>query len=177
MVLLPTTESFAGASGFFNGALLDAIFVSFIDKVFIELGRPIIVHLRPAIQQDTVAPSLPQPQQYSPFFGRAPLPSPTVRDAGVRVTHRDIPFTALSRIGPKPADDTMGIGMLQANEAAFTISIDALPYIQEAISISFEGRRYQIDTDRPFGFKQRKYLLVFCTEINEADTNKQLPNG
>ncbi len=178
MVLIPTVEDFPAASGLINMPHLNAVYETIMDEVFLDnQGRYITVHLPPERTADTTTQSLPQASQYNAFFGRVAIPRSNTRNAGVRITPRDMRFTALIKVGPiKEGDDTMGIGDLKANEAVVTVDISALPYIQEARSISVEGRRYQVTSDRPIGFTRRSYLMVFLEEINEksVDTRENM---
>lgn len=180
MTLIPTTENFAASSGLINFGHLENIYHSIIDETFQGFGGSrgkAIVHLPPSVVEDTQTQSGPQATQYNPFFGRASMPSPHTRHAGTRVTPRDIEFTVHSRIGPMGDDDLMGIGDLKDNEASFTFPIEALSFIQDALSISYEGRRYQVDETRPIGLTVRRYVIVKCTEINEKDINTTGVNG
>jgi hypothetical protein len=177
MILLPTKQNFAASSGLFNIGHMENIYHSMMDEMFIKLGREAIVHFPPLIQQDTATSSVPQAQQYNPFFGRAPLPNPTARNPGVKVTHRDIPYKVQSRITIKGAKDEHGIGDLKDNQIALTFPIEALQDVQNCISVSFEGRRYQVDEDRPFGFSIRRYFIAILSQLNEIDTNTTGTNG
>lgn len=169
MILLSTKENFSQASGFFNTAFMEAVYESFMQTASVELGRKAVVHLQPLSQQDASTSSVPQSQQYNPFFQRAPLPNPIARNAGVKITPRDIEYTVRPRIGPQPADDKLGIGLLKSNEAMFTFPIEALTDIKSCICISFEGRRYKVESTRPIGFSKRFEVMVMLTEINESD--------
>ena len=133
------------------------------------LAREIILHLQPETQQDTTTQSLPAPQQYNPFFSRVPVPQANTRNSGTKITHRDVAYDAQIVVGPKIGDDTKGIGELKSNEATFTVVIEALPHVREALSVSIEGRRYTVDRTRPIGFSQRRYLMCECTEIQERE--------
>jgi hypothetical protein len=174
MILLPTTEDFSASSGLIDFGALENIYHSVMDETFVGLGGNrgrAIIHLPPIKTQNLTTQSGPQSQQYNPFFGRSSIPSPTTRNTGVEVTPRDIEFTVHSRIGPHGGDDLQGIGDLKDNEIALTFQIEALQYVEDALSISFEGRRYQVDETRPIGFTVRRYLIVKCTEINEIDNS------
>lgn len=180
MVLLPTTEDFGAASGLINFGNLENIYHSIIDETFVGLGGsrgPAVIHLPPIKEQDTQTQGGPQAQQYNPFFGRSAQPSSRTRNTGVKITPRDIQFTVHARIGPHGGDDLQGIGDLKDNEIAFTFPIEALDHVKDALSISFEGRRYEVDETRPIGFTVRRYLIVKCTEINEQDTDTTGTNG
>lgn len=180
MVILSTTENFAASSGLINFANMENIYHSIIDETFVGLGGDrgqAVIHLPPIKTEDPQTQGGPQASQFNPFFGRAGIPSNRTRNTGTRITHRDIPFTVHARIGPKGPDDLLGIGDLKDNEISFTFPIEALDYVNNALSISFEGRRYKVDEHRPIGFTVRRYLIVKCTEINEADTDTTGVNG
>lgn len=180
MVLLPSNENFATASGIVNIPHLENIYESIMYGAFVGLGGDrgkAILHLQPVQQQDTSTQSAPQPQQYNPFFGRASQPNPVGKIPGTKITHRDVEYTVMSRIKNVPEEDTLGIGELKENQIALTFVIEALDHLGETLSLSFEGRRYEIDATRPFGFSKRRFVLVVCTEINEQDVNTEGTNG
>ena len=129
MVLLPNNQNFAAASGVIDSSFLEAVYHSVMDEAFIDLGRTVMLHLNPEIQQDVATQSQQSPQQYNPFFGRSPIPNINTRNPGVKITHRDVEYAAQIRIGPIKADeDTEGIGDLADNEAMITLVIEALPH-------------------------------------------------
>jgi hypothetical protein len=173
MVLLPNNQDLTAGSGIINIDFLEQIYHSFMDEALEDLGGnrgQVIFHLKPEVQQDTVTQSQPAPQQYNPFFGRTPVPQTNTRNAGVRISPRDVMYTAHIRIGPIKADeDTEGIGDLLDNEAMITVVIEALRHIEESISCSIEGRRYSIENTRPGGFSKRRYVLVKLKEIQETE--------
>lgn len=170
MVLLPNNQNLTASSGLINISFLEQIYHSVIDETFMDLGRTVVLHLKPEIQQDTVTQSQPAPQQYNPFFGRTPVPKINTRNPGVKITPRDVEYSAHIKIGPlHEGDDSMGIGNLLANEASITLVIEALPHIQETLSVSIEGRRYSIDETRPIGFSTRRYIICKLTEIQETE--------
>lgn len=172
MVLLSNNQDLTAASGILNIPFLESIYHSVIDETFATLAgdRIVTLHLNPEIQQDVVTQSQPAPQQFNPFFGRTPVPNTNTRNPGVKITHRDVQYNAHIKIGPlRDGDDNMGIGDLKANQAAITLVIEALPHLQEALSVSIEGRRYTIDETRPIGFSRRRYVIAILTEINESE--------
>jgi hypothetical protein len=170
MVLLPNNENFTASSGIIDSTFLESVYHSIIDETFLDLGRTVVLHLNPEIQQDVVTQSQPAPQQYNPFFGRTPVPFTNTRHTGTRITERDVEYEAHIRVGPVKADeDTQGIGDLLDNEAMITLVIEALPHLQQTISVSIEGRRYRIDETRPIGFSQRRYVMCKLTEIQELE--------
>jgi len=170
MTLLPNNQDLTASSGIINHSFLEAVYHSVIDETFMDLGRTVILHLNPEIEQDVATQSQPAPQQYNPFFGRAPVPNTNTRNPGVKITSRDVEYDAHIRVGPiKASDDTEGIGELLDNEAMITLVIEALPHLHDTLSVSIEGRRYSIDNTRPIGFSQRRYIMVKLTEIQETE--------
>lgn len=170
MTLLPSNQDLTASSGIINHAFLESVYHSIIDETFIDLGRTITLHLEPEKQQDVITQSQPAPQQYNPFFGRTPVPQTNTRNAGVRITPRDVEYDAQIVVGPlKATEDTGGIGDLLQNEAMITLVIEALPHIKEAISVSIEGRRYSIAETRPIGFSVRRYIMCKLKEIQEIE--------
>ena len=168
MVLLPNNENLNASSGIINTAFLEQVYHSLMDEMMIDLGRTIVLHLDPAIEQDIVTQSQAAPQQYNPYFGRVPVPQINTRHAGVKITPRDVQYRAQIRIGPIKADeDTEGIGDLADNEAMITLVIESLPHLKQTQSVTVEGRRYSIDNTRPIGFSQRRYIMVKLTAIDE----------
>jgi hypothetical protein len=169
MVTVANNQDFTAASGLIGIGFLESIYHSVIDETFLDLGRTVVFHLQPQIQQDTTTQSSPQPNQYNPFFGSVGTPHTNTRDTGVRVEPRDVPYEAHIRIGPSDDEDIHGIGELKSNQIQLTVVIEALQHVKEALSFSVEGRRYEINTTRPIGFTKRRYLMVLGTEINETE--------
>ena len=169
MVILSSNEDFSAASGLINMPFLEAVYHSIIDETFIDLGRTVMFHLTPIIQQDNVTQSKAAPQQYNPFFNRVPVPQANTRNSGTRVTHRDVPYAAHIKIGPLKLKDGGGMGDLLENEAMITVGIEALSHLAETLSVSIEGRRYSVGPTRPIGFSTRRYLMVKLTEIPETE--------
>jgi hypothetical protein len=170
MILEASLQDFSAGSGVIPGGFLESIYHSFMDDAFVELGRNIVIHLPPAVEQDVTTQGQPQSAQYNPFFGRVVAPQTNTRGTGTRVTPRDVIYTAQIRIGPtKEGDDMKGIGDLKANQAAITLPIEALNHVKEALSFTVEGRRYSLHETRPIGFSERRYIIVKLDEINEQD--------
>lgn len=170
MVLIPNNENLTAASGLINSAYLESIYHSVIDETFLDLGRIVTLHLPPEIQQDTNTQSQPAPQQYNPFFGRTPVPRTNTRNPGVKITHRDVEYRAHIKLGPmKAGEDTSGMGDLSDIEAVITLVIESLPHVQEALSVSIEGRRYSIEETRPVGFSTRRYVMCKLKEVQESE--------
>lgn len=174
MIFISNNQDLSAASGVLNIPFLDAIYHSFMDDALSGLGGnrgQVIFHLKPTIKQDTTTQSRPAPQQYNPFFGRSPVPNQPTRNPGVQITPRDVSYTAHIVVGPTipKTNDLSGIGHLNNNEAMITVVIEALQHVQEALSVSIEGRRYSVNNTRPIGFSQRRYLMVKLTEIQETE--------
>lgn len=170
MIQLTSNEDFTASSGIINMPALEAVYHSVMDEAFVDLGRTITLHLNPVIEQDTTTQGLAPPQQYNPFFGGVPVPKSNTKGKGVKVTPRDVNYTAQIKVGPlKEGKDMTGMGDLKANEAMITLVIEALPHLQDTLSISVEGRRYSIIETRPIGFTKRRYIMVKLEEINEKD--------
>lgn len=173
MVLIPSNEDFSqgAASGIIDANFLEGLYECVIDETFIDLARPVTLHLRPIREQDVTTQSQMSAAQYNPFFGGVGAPRANTRDTGVRVTPRDTIYQAHIRVGPmKGIPDLMGIGDLKANEAMITLTIGAVEHLEETLSITIEGRRYEIDESRPIGFSERKYIMVKLSEINEKNS-------
>ncbi len=178
MIFETPLQDFTASSGIINGAFMENIYHSIIDNTFIELGRDIILHLEPMVEQDLSTQIQPQQSQFNPFFGRVQSPRTNTRSAGVRYTPRDVVYKAHIAIGPlDKKDDLLGIGNLKDNEIQLTLPIEALNHVKEALSVSVEGRRYDIRETRPIGFSTRRYIIVIGEEINEVDSSVQDTHG
>jgi hypothetical protein len=170
MVLVPSNEDFSAASGIVNIAALQSIYKSVIDETFVDMGRIVTFHLEPTRTVDSNTVAQPQANTYNPFFQAVPVARTNTGVHGVRITPRDVQYTAHIRVGPlKEGDDQTGMGDLKANEAMLTLHIAALGHVKEALSVTVEGRRYRIDETRPVGLTKRDYMLVKLTEIQETD--------
>lgn len=171
MVLIPNNQDLSAASGLINLAFMESVYHSFMSDAMVSLGRVVTFHLPPMIQQDTTTQSSPAAQQYNPFFSRVPVPANTTRSAGVRVTPRDVQYKAQIVVGPIKDDSMTGIGRLNVDEAMITVVVEALEHVNEALSVSIEGRRYaRVGDPRPIGFSKRRYLMVKLREIQETES-------
>jgi len=169
MVLISNNEDLTASSGIINMPFLENIYHSVMDETLMDLGRTVTLHLKPEVEQDVTTQSLPAPQQYNPFFGRTPVPQANTRNAGVKITPRDVQYKAHIVVGPlKVSEDTEGIGDLADNEARITLVVEALPHLEETISIDIEGRKYSLEETRPHGFSVRRYVICFLKEIQET---------
>lgn len=174
MITIIPNQNLTASSGLINMGHLASIYHSMMDEALTDLGRPIIFHLQPAIASDSATNSENQSRQYNPFFGRSPIPSPTTKNAGVRITNRDVTYTGHIVVGPKSGPDTQGIGSLKENQCSITVVIGALQHLKEARSFSIEGRRYSLVETRPIGFVDRKYVIAILQEIQESDTQEDI---
>ncbi len=177
MINVPAIQDLTAGSGLINIGYLDDIYHSIMDEAMSDLGRPIIIHLEPQIQSDSVTNSQPQSLQYNPFFGGTAIPSPSTKRPGVRITPRDTEYKAHIKIGPRSGPDLSGMGDLKENEAVITVVIEALSHIKSARSISIEGRRYGVVETRPIGFASRRYVMVKLSEIQESDIKDDVGNN
>jgi hypothetical protein len=169
-ISVPSREDFSAASGIVNIGGLQSIYKRVIDETFVDMGRPITIHLEPRRTADNTTISQPQANRYSPFFGGVPVPRTTTQIHGVQITPRDVQYTAHIRVGPiVEGDDKTGMGELKANELMLTLHINALDHVKQALSVTVEGRRYKVIDTRPVGLTKRDYLLVKLEEINEKD--------
>jgi len=170
MVLLPNNQDLTSSSGLINMPFLESVYHSTMDELMGDMGRIVTFHLPPSVQQDVATQSQAAPQQYNPFFGGVPVPQKTTRDPGTYVTHRDVQYNAQIVVGPlKADDDTHGVGELLEGEAMITVVIEALEHVEDALSVSIEGRRYAIKKTRPIGLSQRRYIMVKLKEIQELE--------
>lgn len=166
---IPSNQDFSIKSSLLNVAQFELLYQKIINETFSDFARDITLHLHPIIETDQNSINLRPSQQFNPLLGGTTSPITNTRNTGTIVTHRDVIYKAHIKIGPKPGDDTTGIGDLKDNEASVTLAIEALPHINETLSISIEGRRYSILETRPIGFSQRRFLIVKLQEINEAE--------
>lgn len=170
MVNLTPNQDLTAGSGLINMAFLETIYHSFMDEAMVDLGRNVIFHLKPIVQQDVTTQSQPAPQQLNPFFGRVPVPNTNTRNSGTKNTPRDVTYKGQIVVGPLKNDLRLnGMGWLDENEAMVTVVIEALEHVLGAISVSIEGRRYTVVETRPIGFSARRYLMIKLREIQETE--------
>lgn len=150
-------------------------YASHMDSSFAALGRNIVLHLPPeriadasGVQASTTA------VHYNPFGGRAPRRVPstisTTRTPAVQVVHRDVNYTAHIKHGPKDADDNAGVELLK-DEVQTKLVLAARPHVVACLSATIDGSRYQLESIRPIGFQNVRYILVKWSAINEAENN------
>lgn len=169
MVILPTSENFGISSGLFDVGVLEAVYDTFMDEAFLKLARPVMLHLKPSVQQDTATQSGPASQQYNPFFGRSAVPSPTTRNEGVRVTPNDVLYHGQIVQGPQAENAMLGIGRLMSNQVKVTLAKEAMNDVNNMLSFTIEGRRYSQNTSRIIGFSRPRYIIIIGDEINEQN--------
>ena len=177
MININPLKIFSDVSGIINTSFFEGIYQTFMDAGFAKIARIITLHLKPIIEQDIVTQSQPQASQYNPFLGRVATPITNTKYTGTKITPRDVIYNAHIRIGPLDSNQLMGIGNLKMNEAMVTLPIEALLHVQEALSLSIEGRRYSIKETRPIGFSQRRYILLHLQEIQESDIAARTNEG
>lgn len=170
MVLVPNNEDFSAASGVVNIGDLQNIYKRVMDETFVDMGRTVVFHLEPLREVDAATFQQPQANRFNPFFQGVPVTRTNTRVHGVKITPRDVVYTAHIRIGPMvESNDQSGIGDLKANECRLTLHIGALKHVKASLSVTVEGRRYKVVETRPIGLIKRDYMLVKLEEINEKD--------
>jgi hypothetical protein len=177
MVLVPNNQDLSQASGVIDVAAFEQIYHSCMDDALASLGRTVTFHLEPSVEQDVSTQGQPQAGQFNPFFGGVATPNTNTRGRGTKITTREVEYLAHIRVGPMGADDTDGIGDLKDNEVMITVVVEALPHVKEALSMSIEGRRYNIKETRPIGFSVRRYLMVKGEEIEEQANTGGVNDG
>ena len=170
MVLIANNQDLSAGSGVMNIGYMESVYHSFMSDAMVNLGRVVTFHLPPIKEQDTVTQAQPQAQQYNPFFSRVPVPAANTRNAGIKVTPRDVQYKAQIIVGPLNNDKRLnGMGWLNENEAMITVVIEALEHVTAALAVSIEGRRYTVVETRPIGFSVRRYLMVKIRAIQETE--------
>jgi len=148
-----------------------------MDASFNALGRDIVLHLTPekhvasGITQES-SPAL----QYNPFQGRSARPAPNIistsRQPAVEFIHRDVTYKAHIRFGPKDDDESSGATLLN-DEIQTTTIIESLGHINASESATIDGFRCKLETIRPIGLQDRRYVIAKWKVINESEN----PNG
>jgi len=148
----------------------DLIYEAYMDDIFVGIGREIILHLPPSISEDKSANLKSGPAGYNSFFRGSARPTAGGKNRGVIVETRDIPYTAHIRHGPQPANDHMGVGKLSFEEVQTTTVYESLGDIEDCISVTIDGKRYERDEDaRPIGFSNLKYVIIVWHKISEKE--------
>lgn len=171
MVLITANEDLTQASGVLPIGSMASIYEGLMDNALSELGRSITVHLEPTIQANpTVTNPSTQHGAYNPFFHGSSRPTAGGQQKGVRVTHRDVVYTAHIKHGPRPLDDTGGMGTLEEDEAQTTTVYESLTDIERAVSATIDGERFVLARGpRPIGFNSTKYLMCVWKRIVEKE--------
>lgn len=163
MVSLPTKEDFSQASGSIPFAIMERFYEAFIDSTFVQgsgTARQIILQLSPSRTEDKTEQVQNNPGSFNPFFQGSMRPTAGGKNRGVEITPREVPYMAQIRHGPKPEDDTDGIGALAEDECTTTLAIESLPDLEDSLSSTIDGQRYtKLGGPRPVGFTSKKYLI------------------
>lgn len=169
-VPLPDDGSFSQIQSEFEQCY-DTIF----DSSFAALGRNITLHLTPTKVIDTSGVQASTPAvHYNPFQRRAgrqvPSQISTTRTPAVQVTHRDVIYPAHIKHGPKDADDNGGVALLK-DEVMTTLPIESRPHVSECLSATIDGARYTLESIRPIGFQNVRYMISKWKAVNEAENS------
>lgn len=144
-----------------------------IDSSFFALGRMITLHLEPVKTEDTDGVQASTPAvHYNPFQGRGgrqvPSQISTTRTPAVKITHRTAEYIAHIKHGPKDADDKGGVELLE-NQVQTTTLIESKLHINGTLTATIDGRRYNLESTRPIGFRDVRYLISKWTRVNEVE--------
>lgn len=148
-------------------------YASHMDSSFAALGRSIVLHLTPeripdasGVQASTTA------AHYNPFAGRASRRVPntisTTRQTAVQLVHRNVTYTAHIKHGPKDADDNGGVELLK-DQVQTKLILAARPHVDACLTATIDGARYQVDSVRPIGFQNVRYIIVKWSIVNEVE--------
>lgn len=172
MAVLPTKEDLSQASGAIPFGTMEYYYESFMDQSLVGMGDSITLHLDPIVREDPDVIDTPEaPRAYNPFFGGSARSSAGGKNRGVRVEHRDIPYTAHVRLGPKPSDEARGIGKLDIGQAQTTTVIASLDDIKNCRSATIRGEVYRRmdEPPRQIGFTQVKYIIQIWERVQEKE--------
>jgi len=163
MVLLPTKEDFSQASGTIPFGIMERYYEAIMDKTYVQnsgIARQIILHLEPSRTEDKTVQAQNNPGAFNPYFQGAMRPTAGGKNRSVEITPRDIPYMAQIRHGPKPDDDTNGIGALAQDECATTLAIECLPDLESCLSATIDDMRFtRLGGHRPIGFMTKKFVI------------------
>jgi hypothetical protein len=142
------------------------------DSAFFALGRNIVLHLTPEKTIDSSGLQASTPAlRYNPFDRRggrmAPNQISTTRTPAVKLVHRDATYVAQIKHGPRDSDDKGGIELLK-DEVATTLVLEARPHVEECQSATIDGSRYVLESIRPIGFRDVRYIICKWKAINEV---------
>lgn len=144
-----------------------------MDASFAALGRDIVLHLIPEKYVSSGILQANSPAlQYNPFQGRAARPAPniisTTRQPATEFIHRDVIYKAHIRHGPKDGDDQGGAALLR-DEIQTTTVVESLHHINAAETATIDGLRCLLDSVRPIGLQDRRYVIARWKVINETE--------
>lgn len=144
---------------------------SIMDSSFAALGREITLHLIPKKTEDTATQAQAPATRYNPHSrGRGrqvPTSISSTRVPAVEITHRDVTYIAHIKHGPKEANDNSGV-RLEENEVQLTTVIQSKLHITSALSVTVDNMRYNLDSIRPIGLQNPRYIISKWKMINEA---------
>lgn len=143
-----------------------------MDSSFAALGRVITLHLEPVKTADTDGVEASTPAvRYNPFQRRGgrqvPSQISTTRMPAIKITYRDVEYVAHIKHGPKDIDKD-GVA-LRDNEVQTTTLIESKLHINGTLTATIDGRRYNLDSTRPIGFRDISYLISKWTRISEVE--------
>lgn len=146
---------------------------SLMDSSFFALGRTIVLHLTPEKTVDASGVEASTPAvHYNPFMRRGgrqvPSTISTTRTPAVIVVHRDVSYAAHIKHGPKDADDKGGVELLD-DEVQTTTLIESQKHINGSLTATIDGRRFNLESTRPIGFRDVRYLISKWKRVNEAE--------
>lgn len=144
-----------------------------IDSSFFALGRVIVLHLEPQKTEDTTGVEASTPAvHYNPFQRRGgrqvPSSISTTRIPAIKITHRDVEYIAHIKHGPKDSDDKGGVA-LQDDEVQTTTLIESKLHINGALTATIDSRRYNLESTRPIGFRDVRYLIAKWKRVSEVE--------
>lgn len=144
-----------------------------INSSFFALGRVIILHLEPQKIEDTTGVEASTPAvHYNPFQRRGgrqvPSSISTTRTPAIQVIHRNVEYIAHIKHGPKDSDDKGGVA-LRDDEVQTTTLIQSQQHINGAITATIDGRRYSLDSTRPIGFRDVRYVIAKWKRVSEVE--------
>lgn len=144
-----------------------------INSSFFALGRVIILHLEPQKIEDTTGVEASTPAvHYNPFQRRGgrqvPSSISTTRTPAIQVIHRNVEYIAHIKHGPKDVDDQGGVSLLE-NEVQTTTLIESKLHIKGTLTATIDGKRYHLESTRPIGFRDVRYLISKWTSVDEVE--------
>lgn len=168
---LTPNQDLSQASGTIGYGFLSYIYEGFMDSALNGCGRSITLHLEPSIQQNESVKSNPiKPGSYNPFFGTSIRPSDDGQSRGVKVTNRDVSYTAHIRHGPVEPENAGGIGELKRDEVRTTTVFESLDHLKDCVSATIDGQRFiKLKGYKVIGFSDKKYIIQDWQALQEAE--------